>query len=60
MDLEQIDDGAVYAVKLSRPVTYKGAKLLPLPVHDMTGAAMKFIIEQDGADDVIDSFVARE
>lgn len=43
-------DDATYRVKLMRPVTYRGAPLAALPVHTMTGRALKAIIAEHGAD----------
>jgi hypothetical protein len=47
------DDAVTYNVKLTRIVTYRGAQLQPLPVHEMTGRVLKAIILDEG-DDVID------
>ena len=47
-------DEATYAVKFMRPVLFRQSKYLPLPVHQMSGAFLKQIIEQEGPD-VIDS-----
>jgi hypothetical protein len=47
-------DDTTYAVKLMWPVMFRRSKYLPLPVHEMSGAFLKQIIEQEGAD-VVDS-----
>ncbi|WP_262027571.1 hypothetical protein [Microvirga sp. Mcv34] len=53
------DEGTAYNVKLKEPVFYRKAKLLPLPVHTMTGAALNEIVAEYGAD-VIDSATPQE
>lgn len=47
------EDDVIYHVKLTRVVTYRGAQLHPLPVHEMNGRVLKAIILNEG-DDVID------
>ncbi|MDX6806309.1 hypothetical protein [Terrihabitans rhizophilus] len=48
------DSDGTYEVKLTRAVNYRGAMLLPLPRHEMSGRALKAIVEQEGPD-VVDS-----
>lgn len=48
------DDTTTYAVKFAWPVVFRRSKFLPLPEHEMSGAVLKSIIEQEGAD-VVDS-----
>lgn len=43
-----------YRVKLTRPVVFLGAKLLPLPFHEFSGAALNDLVAQEGSD-VVDS-----
>ncbi|MBB3996876.1 hypothetical protein [Aureimonas pseudogalii] len=48
------DEETIFRVKLMRPVTYRGAPLTALPVHQMTGRALNAIVAQEGAD-VVDT-----
>jgi len=52
-DKPTYDDEVTYEVKLTRAVSYRGAQLQPLPVHEMSGRVLKAIILDEG-DDVID------
>lgn len=51
-DRKSYDDAATYDVKLTREVSFRGARLLPLPLHEMTGRALNAIIETEGVDAV--------
>lgn len=53
------EDKAEYEVKLMRTVMFRGAKLLPLPTHDMSGKMLNALIEQEGGD-VVDTAHARK
>lgn len=46
------DEAAIFDVKLTREVSFRGARLLPLPSHEMTGRALNTIIETEGVDAV--------
>lgn len=58
MDVEEIDDSAVYYVKFMRVVEYNGSKFLPLPKHRMKGSYLRGIVQQEGSD-VVESADAR-
>jgi len=49
-DPAKIDQDAEYDVKVTKPMTYGAAQILPLHDHTMTGAFLALLIKEYGAD----------
>ena len=49
-DPAKIDTNAEYDVKVTKPLQYGAAHILPLHAHTMTGAFLTLIVKEFGAD----------
>ena len=52
IDPDAIDPDARYVVRIARPLTVGGARLLPREDHTMTGAFLRAVIDEEGRDAV--------
>ena len=54
-DSSQIDADAEYAVKVTKPLQFGAANILPLHTHTMTGAFLALIVREFGAEVIHDA-----
>jgi hypothetical protein len=54
-DPAKIDPNAEYDVKVTQPLSYGAARLLPLHDHTMTGAFLTLLVNQFGAEVIHDA-----